>query len=330
MAVFYNAGEQKIRPGVYQRHVNIGLNSASGAQDGICAIPVKASWGPLNTVVKNTRANQLEENYGSGTYGTGYTVPAAAAMFAGGASTVYTYRMGTGGTAASKTLSGTAPEGSSLVVTAKYPGAMPISIAIQTKIGDSSIKQLQVYANSVQVETWNFTADATAEGANLIAAVAKSNYITVTGTTLPTTVATLAVSSGALTGGADPTYANTDYSAAFNALEPYYYNCIALDVNDDANMTLSLLLQAYLDNAYTMGKLGMAIVGEKTTVTWATRLQHAKAFNDAKVVYLGGGYMAPMVTRGVTRISTFVSLETILPNSTAKITAMNTPRGPAA
>ena len=291
MAVFYNAGEKKIRPGVYQRHVNIGLNSASGAQDGICAIPIKASWGPLNTVVKSTRANQLEETYGSGTYGTGYTVPAAAAMFAGGASTVYTYRMGTGGSASTLTVPADTPEGTSLTFSAKYPGAMPISIAIQTKIGDSSIKQLLVYANSAQVETWNFTADATTEGANLIAAAANSEYITVTGSEeLPTTVPTVAVVSGALSGGADPTYANTDYSNAFNALEPYYYNCIALDVNDDASMTLSLLLQAYLDNAYKMGKLGMAIVGEKTTVSFATRLAHAKAFNDAKVVYLGGGY----------------------------------------
>ena len=38
----------------------------------------------------------------------------------------------------------------------------------------------------------------------------------------------------------------------------------------------------------------------------------------------------PKVTIGVTRISTFVSLETILPNSTAMMTATKTPKGPAA
>lgn len=289
MAVFYNAGENKIRPGVYQRIVNIGTNSISGALDGICAIPIQASWGPLGKVVKNTNARQLTENYGAGTYGSGYTVPAAAAMFSGGASVVYTYRLGTGGTAASKS---TGENG--LTFTAKYPGTLPISIAIQQKIGDTSIKQLLVYADSALVETWNFAADQTAEGANLIAAAANSEYITVaaTGSTAPATVATIAVASGALTGGANPTVANTDYSTAFTALEPYYYNCIALDVADDANLTLSLLLQAYLDNAYQMGKLGMAIVGEPTTVAWATRLAHAKAFNDAKVVYLGGGYVS--------------------------------------
>lgn len=295
MAVFYNEGEQKIRPGVYQRYENVGLGNIVGAQDGIAAIGIQSSWGPLGKVVKSTLKRQLEETYGSGTYGSGYTVPAAAALFDGGCATVYTYRMGTGGTAATKSLAGTAPADSALSCTAKYPGTYPISVAIQSKLGDSTIKQFLVYANGALVETFNFAADTTAEGANLIAAAAASEYVTVavpSGGTSPTTIATLAVASGALTGGANPTVTNASYSAAWAALEPYYYNVITLDVDDDASMTLSLLLQAYLDAAYPMGKLGMAVVGEKSTVTFANRAAHAKAFNDAKVVYLGGGWMA--------------------------------------
>lgn len=289
MAVFYNPGEQKIRPGVYQRHVNIGTRSVVGAQDGICAIPIKASWGPLGTVVKNTNAKQLEENYGSGTYGTNYTVPAAAAMFDGGAATVYTYRLGTGGTKASKTLGSS----NSVTVTAKYPGTMALAIEVKTKLGDDSVKVFNVYAADALVETFYFAADETAEGTNLIAAAAESAYVDLTASATALAVVPLtAVAAGALTGGANPTVTNASYSDAFNALEPYYYNTIALDVDDDGSMTLSLLLQAYLDEAYKMGKLGIAVVGEKTSVTFQNRLNHAKAFNDAKVVYLGGGFMA--------------------------------------
>lgn len=47
MAIFYNEGETKVRPGVYQRHTNTGFNRLAGASDGICAIPVQATWGPL-------------------------------------------------------------------------------------------------------------------------------------------------------------------------------------------------------------------------------------------------------------------------------------------
>ena len=284
MSVFYNAGESKKRPGLYRRHSNIGFATPAGGQDGICAIPVQASWGPLGKVVRNTIATELIDNYGAGTYGTGYTVPAAEAMFNGGAAVVYTYRLGTGGKKATKEIA------TGVTVTAKYPGTMPISVAVQEKLGDSTKKQFLVYTGSTLVETFEFAADTKAEGANLAEAAKNSKYVEVTGTAA--TIAVLAVASGALEGGENPTVANSDYSAAFAAFEPYYYNTIALDVDDDENMTLSLLLQAYLDNAYKLGKLGIAVVGEKSSVTFENRLAHSKAFNDAKVVYLGGGYMA--------------------------------------
>ena len=280
-SVFFNEGELKVRPGVYQRHTNTGFNTPTGALDGICAIPVQASWGPLGKVVANVVKSDLTRTYGYGSYGTGYTVPAAAAMFDGGASTVYTYRLGTGGKNASKEVA----EG--LTVTAKYPGTMPISVAVQKKLGDDTTKVFQVYAGTSIVESFEFAADTTAEGANLIAAVANSKYIDAAGTA--TTVPVLAVASGELSGGENPTVTNNDYSDAFSAFESYYYNTIALDV-DDTDMALSLLLQSYLENAYKLGKLGIAVVGEKTTVAFATRLAHAKVFDDAKVVYLGGGW----------------------------------------
>lgn len=284
MAVFYNEGELKKRPGVYQRHKNIGASQPTSAQDGNCAIPVQASWGPVGKVVKNLNVGDLEKNYGTGTYGAGYTVPAAAAMFEGGASIVYTYRLGSGGTQATKEIT------TGLTATAKYPGTMPISVAVQEKLGATNVKQFQVYAGTTLVESFEFVANGTSDGANLIAAAANSKYVTITGEAA--SVPVLAVASGALEGGVNPTVTNEDYSKAFGAFEPYYYNTIALDVDDDADMTLGLLLQAYLDNAYKLGKLGIAVVGEKTTVPFETRCSHAIALNDAKVVYLGGGWMS--------------------------------------
>lgn len=284
MAVFFNEGETKKRPGVFQRYTNTGFDSMVSGRDGICAIPVQALWGPLGKVVKNTQAAELAKTYGAGAYGANFTVPAAAAMFNGGAATVYTYRLGTGGTKSSKELT----EG--LTATAKYPGAYPISVAVQEKLGDSTTKQLLVYADTALVETWNFAADTKNEGKNLIAAVADSEYIDVSGTAA--TVPVLAAASGALEGGTNPTVTNEDYSKAFAALESYFYNAIALDVDDDENMTLSLLLQAYKENAYKLGKTGYAVVGEKVSVDFDTRCAHARAFNDEKVVYLGGGWMS--------------------------------------
>ena len=284
-SVFYREGEIKKRPGVYQRHSNSGAPVETiGAQDGICAIPVQAAWGPLGVVVKNINIGDPEKNYGKGTYGAGYTVPAAVEMFRGGASVVYTYRMGTGGAQATMTADG-------MTVAAKYVGTMPIAIAIKEKLGDPTKKQILVYADGVLVETFDFKADGENEGANLIAKIAESKYITITAETAPATVTPVAVAAGALTGGENPTVTNEDYSKAFNALEPYYINTIALDVDDDENLTLSRLMQAYLENAYQLGKLGIIVTGEKTSVDFDTRCKHAAAFNDPKVVYLGNGYV---------------------------------------
>ena len=288
MAIFFTEGEIKTRPGVYQRHENTGFTKPSSATDGICAIPVRATWGPLGKVLKNTTTTDLKNNYGSGTYGDGYTVPAAAAMFDGGASIVYTYRLGTGGTQASKKLDG-------LTVTAKYPGTMALSVAVQAKLGDATKKQFLVYVGSTLMETWEFAADATAEGANLIAAVANSKYVDVTGEAA--TVSTLAAASGALTGGVNPTVTNEDYSKAFAALESSYYNTIALDVDDDEEMTLSLLLKEYMKNAFVMGKLGHYVVGQKATVPFETRLTNCAAFNNKQCIFLGGGYMSGNVSK---------------------------------
>ena len=281
MAIFFSAGEQKKRPGLFQRHENISTPSATAAKNGICAIPIQAAWGPLGKVLANTTTTDLKNNYGTGTYGAGYTVPAAMAMFNGGAATVYTYRLGTGGTQASKELDG-------LTVTAKYPGTMAISVAVQAKLGDSTKKQFLVYVGSTLMETWEFAADTKAEGANLIAAAANSKYVTVTGEAA--TVSALAVASGALTGGTNPTVTNEDYSKAFAAMETTYYNVIALDVDDDESMTLSRLLKEYMNSAFTMGKLGHYVVGQKTTIPFETRLTNCASFNDAQGVFLGGGY----------------------------------------
>lgn len=294
MAVFYNPGEQKIRPGVYQRHVNTDFNTQVNTSDGFCAIPLRATWGPLGKVVKNNNIINLEQTYGTGTYdGSTYTVPAAEAMFRGGAQAVYTYRLGTGGAKGTKVIV------TGLTAQAKHVGTLPIAVAVQNKVGYTGVKVLQVYANNTQVESFEFVANSTTEGANVIAAAANSNYIDLIPAidpetelpTPPTTVPILEVASGSLAGGQNPTVTNTDYSNAFSAFETYYYNTIALDVNDDTNLTLSLLLQSYLDNAYKYGKLGIAVVGEPTTVAFEVRASHAQAFNDAKVVYLGGGWM---------------------------------------
>ncbi len=288
MAIFYNEGEVKVRPGVYQRYSNVGSSSAPNAQDGICAIPVQASWGPLGVVVRNAYGD-LSKNYGSGGYAPGFTVPAAQAMFDGGATTVYTYRMGSGGKKASLVLK--AGENNAVAAAAKYPGTMQVGLSVQPKIGNDAVKEVNIYTGTTLVETFGFNADTKNEPANLVDACKNSKYIDFSLSGDGTgTIANVAAASGTLIGGENPTVTNEDYSKAFEALEPFFYNCIALDVDDDESLSKTMLLQSYLANAYKYGKLAIVVVGEKTDVAFETRLKHARLLNDEKFVYLGSGW----------------------------------------
>ncbi len=288
MAVFYNEGETKVRPGVYQRYSNVGGSAIPGAQDGICAIPVQASWGPLGTVVRNSY-NELYKNYGTGEYTSAFTVPAAKAMFDGGATTVYTYRMGQGGKKASLMLKSS---GTDVVkASARYEGTFGIKLSVQPKIGNADKKEVNVYAEDSLVEAFEFGADGANEPKELVEACAKSRYIEFEllsdGTGELDNVPT---ASGDLTGGEDPKVTNEDYSKAFEAFEPFFYNVIAIDVDDDESLSKTMLLKAYLDNAYKYGKLATAVVGESSAVSFGDRLRHARSLNDEKVVYLGSGW----------------------------------------
>ena len=298
MSISYTAGETKVRPGVYQRYSKTGNDPVPGAVDGICALPMQSNWGPVGKVVKVTSVNELHEIFGNEAYSATNTVLAAEMMFNGGANTVYLYRMGTGGTAASIQLN-KATETPSVKIEALYPGTYALAVSLVPSVSDENTKTLSVFHGTTLLESFSFDGDGTNDGKNLVAAVTAqgSDYITASLVDDGTgALDTVQVAAGALASGADPSVDNDSYSAAFAALEPFYYNCIALDVDDDSSVSKSLLLATYLQNAYPNGKMAVGVVGEKTSVELATRMQHAKAFNSDMVVYLGNGYKTPAAT----------------------------------
>ena len=121
---------------------------------------------------------------------------------------------------------------------------------MRATLSDPTVKAVLSYDGTKTVERFEIAAGGD-EAAALVAAAEASQSFIVTRQGGYSGAGTLAnVSNSAFTPGTNPTVANEDYSAAFAALEPYYYNTIALDVDDDSNMTLSLLLQSYLDSAW--------------------------------------------------------------------------------
>ena len=283
MSGLYRQGEHKIRPGVYRRYENAGSNDIPGAILGVFAVTVQANFGPLNTVSVFEK-DQLEEL--KAMYGTGGTVNAALALFEGGANKVFVYRLGTGGTQASLEIN--AATGSTKVATlkTKYPTADNFNITIKDRLDDATLKQISVYRDTTLLETINY-AKSENESASLIAAVnASSQYLVADGTGAGTGIAE-PITNQAMTGGTAPTVNTESYSSAFDAFESFTWNYLVLDTVDTA---VHALVQAYIDRIYEEGALGAAIIGEPTTVAFETRLEHAKAYNDEKIIYLGSGY----------------------------------------
>lgn len=283
MGALFRAGEQKIRPGVYRRYENAGGSSLPGAVYGVFAIPVHATFGPLATV-STFGADQVGDL--KAMYGTGGTVDAALALFDGGATKVFVYRLGTGGTTASVSLQAEGEAGGEVVtLKTKYPTSDEYSVTIKPVLGDAMKKQLLVYLGTQLLESIDYIAS-TDEQADFVATVnAKSKYLTASAGTA--TGALAAIANASLTGGTEPTVDTESYSEAFTAFEAFKWNMLVLDTVDVA---VHALVQAYIDRIFNDGALGVCALGEPTTVAFADRCSHAKAFNDEKIIYLGSGY----------------------------------------
>ena len=274
MAVFFTVGEQKVRPGVYQRYENHGGIRTAGAMNGYGAVIFKGNWGPLGEVITFDKSSQVANMLGSG--GEGGTVDAITNMFEGGASVVYAVRLGAEGEKGKLTLSG-------VDVIAKYEGSRALNVAVKSVLGDDGVKQLKVYEGTTLLESVEFAKTAAA------LLEAKSSYLDFSageGYDAATEVAV--VEATALEGGADPESITVDaYSKAMELLEGYDFNVI---VTDSESTEVHAVLNSYVKRVHQDGKMVFGVVAEPTSVDFDTRKSHAAAFNTEGFVYVGDAF----------------------------------------
>ena len=279
MSKFFTEGETKVRPGVYKRYFNAGAsNGAAGAMNGVVAIAIQASWGPVGTVTTHTDASTIKETYGDCT-GVNVALKALEAVNAVGTSPkIYVTRLqGTGGAAATATI------GSVATVTAKHVGNYPLKVKVQAKLSDATKKEVIILSGNSQKEKFEFVTNESDESEAFVAALADSKFVTAT----KKSAGVISAQETELSGGTNPTCNNNDYLAGYEALEPYSYNVI---ISDSIESGVSSILKNYVDSAYMDGKNAIAVVGSASSVDFSTRKANAAAMNDEKVVYFGSGY----------------------------------------
>lgn len=278
MAGVFTIGEKKVRPGVYTRYENAGGVSLAGAVNGIGAVVIRANWGPLNKLVELDSPSAA-----ASTFGTELTVDAITEMFNGGCSKVKAVRAGSGGTAATITLKDGA-SANVVKITAKYVGNRPFNVTIRDSLLNDDKRECIIYSGTTEFEKVEFAKGSTGAGepAALVAAFANSKNFTAEklsdGNKVLATVA-----QEAMTAGTNPTVTNDEYSAALNVLEAGKWNVLCVDTEGTA---VHALVQPFIQRIYLAGATPMACIAETKDVDLDTRMNHAAAFNDEKMVYV--------------------------------------------
>lgn len=285
MAGTFIIGEKKVRPGAYFNVTKKDEGITPDIISGVVGVAFKADFGPLGVVTELSASEGYEK-----VFGTGGTTDAIKEAFNGGAITVFGVRIGNGGTQANVKLKNTAEGAIDCVsITANYPGSKPFSVTVKEKLTDNTVKQCIIYSGTTEFEKIEFDAGE-GEVGNLINAFQQSDNFTAQLCTGATVAMQLAdVSQKAFTAGTDPTTTTSDYSDAFTQLEPYEMNALCVDTNDTA---VHLLMYSYITRVYEAGQFIIGVVAETNNVALATRLEHARTYNDYRMVYVVNAHCA--------------------------------------
>lgn len=285
----YAIGEVKDRPGVYFHETSQPDVSIPGATSGVVAVAFKSNWGPLGEIVSLTSYNEIAAKFGDDS-GSNSNVNILTRIFKGGASEIKAVRVGSGGTKAAITLKDTASTAADVVtLTAKYAGTRALSVTIKDSLSVATMRECIIYSGTVKLTEVSFAKGDAGEVDALVAAINGNSDSVVVATKVAAGNGLLAaVSQTAFTtAGVSPTITNTDYSNAFTLLEASTWNTICIDSDDTS---VQALLAAFIIRATDSGLMGMAVIGEPTSVTFATRKSHAAAFNNPTVVYVANGF----------------------------------------
>lgn len=285
----YSNGETKVRPGVYFRETKGGAIELAGVPNGIVAVALQANWGPLGQVVDLESPADIIDLFGDDS-GSNSNVGILTDIFLGGASQIKAVRVGTGGTKAAITLKDTAGTPADVVtLTCKYAGTRALSVTIKDSLAVTTKRECIIYSGTLELSKVLFDKGSAGEVDAIVAAINAAEDCVVTASKVAAGNGTLAAvtQTAFTTAGASPTITSTDYSNALDLLEAETWNVLCVDSNDTS---IHALVKTFINRVNDAGLLGIAVVGEPTSVTYATRKSDAAGFNSCNVVYVLNGF----------------------------------------
>lgn len=288
----WSATDKPVRPGFYMNFVAAALAAIQPGARGILAMPVKANWGPVKTVVEITSEKDLMDIYGTDT-ANGFTAYRAIRLaLLGGPKTILGYRLADSAAAkASVTLKDTAATPANvLTLTTKYETALPFSATVRDNVVDANKQDIILYQGTKQLYTFTF-AKGTGVVDKAVAAInndTNNKWITATKVAAGNdTIATIANATftGGNAGVAGVT--NQDYINAMAAFEARVFDTFTLDGATDPSLQTSVA--AWVQRLRTEGKGVIAYMGGSTTDDLNITAGNARSysFNHEGIVNVG-------------------------------------------
>lgn len=205
--------QNKVLPGYYVNFTSVASATASLSDRGYAAVPLELDWGPEDTVFAVTSGDMQKNSKTIFGYSYDNDKMLALREIFCHATTVYCYRLGTGGNKASNTLA-----------TAKYPGIRgnDITLVVAANVDDADLWDVTTYVDGTAVETQTVATAADLES---------NDWVDFK------TSATLAASAGTpLEGGTNITAVTGEHHQAFlDKIEAYSYNVLCCP-SDDATI----------------------------------------------------------------------------------------------
>lgn len=279
--------KQKI-PGWYNRFQNKAKERIGTGIHGILAMPVKANWGPVNTVtsiiVNSTAETKLKKAFGEDSNYTAYKLGKLALL--GQPKELLLYRLVDGSERiASLTLKNSEASPTDVIkLETKYPTTRAFNVTIKTNIAEVSKIDFILYEGTKQLFSMSALSGTLDEIVAAINLNVENEYLIASKIAVAT--GTLAnVSNQSLTGGNDGTagITNEHYLTAMKTLEGYGMDGFTLDGVTDQSLQASV--KAWVIKNKEEGTNIIAFVGgPASNYTLTEANSRSKEFNHEGVV----------------------------------------------
>lgn len=311
-------------PGWYNRFKNIAQERIGTGIHGILAMPVKANWGPVNTVttitVTSTSENTLKKTFGEDPNYTAYKLGRLALL--GQPKAVLLYRLADGTQKTATTILKNTAAADTIKLETKYPTTRDFNVTIRTNLADSSKIDFLLFEGTVQLFSMSALSGSVDDAIAAINSNVENEYLIASKVGTATGTLTT-ITNQKLSGGNDGTagITNQHYLDAMSVFEGYGMDGFVLDGVTDQSLQASI--KAWVIKNKNEGINIIAFVGGQSNDTLDQSNSKSKELNHEDVVnvfapnatYDGASYSSAEVAVYIAALATGAGLKDSICNA---------------